>query len=117
MAQMEHRDARVFAMCQHLRSAIDLLEQIASEPYRPPETLKPEKEEVLVVVPRPELPPEKLTYTVKDASSAIGVGKSTIWKAIADGKLKAVKLGTRTLIPGAALRAWMDAFPVITRRG
>lgn len=26
MAQMKHRDARVFMLCQHLRAAIDVLE-------------------------------------------------------------------------------------------
>jgi hypothetical protein len=41
MAQMKHRDARVFALCQHLRSAIDTLEQIAAESYRPPEKPAP----------------------------------------------------------------------------
>jgi hypothetical protein len=33
---MKQRDARIFALCQHLRSAIDILEQIASQPYQPP---------------------------------------------------------------------------------
>ena len=42
MAQMKHRDARVFMLCQHLRAAIDVLEQIASEPFQPPPKAKPE---------------------------------------------------------------------------
>jgi hypothetical protein len=47
MEQMKHRDARVFMLCQHLRSAIDILEQIASDPYQPP--VQPTQEEVACV--------------------------------------------------------------------
>ena len=38
-AQMKARDARILALCQHLRAAIDLFEQIAGEPFKTPETL------------------------------------------------------------------------------
>ena len=57
------------------------------------------------------LPVEKLTYTVKEAAAALGVGKSGLYKAMAEGKLVAVKLGNRTLIPADALRAWMGTWP------
>jgi excisionase family DNA binding protein len=114
MAQMKHRDARIFAMCQHLRSAIDIWEQIASEPFQAPEKAAPEPVPVVQPPPPPVLPPEKLTYSLKEAASAIGVGKSTLYKALSDGRLTAVKLGNRTLIPAEALRAWMSTWP---RRG
>lgn len=111
MAQMKHRDARVFALCQHLRSAIDILEQIAAEPYRPPEKPAPAPVSQPVAPPPRELPPEKLTFTMKEASAALGVGRTTLYAAIADGRLGAVKLGARTLIQREALCAWLTSLP------
>jgi hypothetical protein len=54
LAQMKHRDARVLQFYRHLRSAIDVLELIALEPYQPPE--KPVLDPVSVVA-SPSLPP------------------------------------------------------------
>jgi excisionase family DNA binding protein len=110
MTQLKHRDARVFVMCQHLRVAIDVLEQIASEPFQPPQKPKPETPSV----PAPtavEIPPDKLTYTIKEAAAALGVGRTTLWRAVSDGKLPAVKFGSRTLIPADGLRQWISAMP------
>lgn len=112
MAQMKHRDRRMLEMCRHLRAAIDVFEQIAAEPYQPPERAMPER--VGSPAPRappPELPAEKLTYTVKQTAAALGVGQTTVWKAVADGKLSAMKLGSRTLIPADSLRAWIASLP------
>ena len=114
IAQMKHRDARVFMLCQHLRAAIDVLEQIASEPYRPPEKAVPDR--VMEPVPPPTNSSEKITYTIKEAALAIGVGKTTIYKALADGKLTAVKLGSRTLIASEDLRQWVATMPPRRRR-
>jgi excisionase family DNA binding protein len=110
MAQMKHRDARVFALCQHLRAAIDVLEQIASEPFQPPTKTLPEAPSVTPAPPR-EIPPEKLVYTTKEAAAALGIGRTTLWKAISDGRLAALKLGSRTLIPADALRQWIASLP------
>lgn len=115
MAHMKHREASVSAMAQHLRQAIDIWEEIQHFPFEKPEPLpkaKP-KEEGPPAPPSPpkELPPAKLSYTLKEAAAAIGVGRSTLHKAIAEGRLKAVKLGNRTLIPADTLRAWLDALP------
>lgn len=113
MAQMKHRDARVFALCQHLRSAIDIFEQIAAEPYRPPEkpAQPPAPASQPVAAPPHEPPPEKLAFTLKEASAAIGVGETTLYAAIADGRLLALKMGNRTLIPAESLRAWIASLP------
>lgn len=110
MAQMKHRDARVFVFCQHLRSAIDILEQIAAEPYRPPQEPTPEAAPP-PAPPPPVIPQGKITYSVKEAATAVGIGKTTLWKAISDGKLPAIKLGNRTLIAADALRAWLFSHP------
>jgi excisionase family DNA binding protein len=113
MAQMKQRDARVFALCQHLRSAIDIFEQIAAEPFRLPEKPSPEPASQPVAAPPRELPPEKLAFTLKEASAALGVGRTTLYAAIADGRLTAVKLGNRTLILGETLRAWLASLPAV----
>ena len=112
MAQMKHKDARVLEFYRHVRSAIDVLELIALDPYQPPE--KPVPEPVASVAPPPPppvIPQEKLTYSVKEASAALSLSKTTIWKAIADGVLPAQKFGNRTLIPAEGLRAWLAAMP------
>jgi excisionase family DNA binding protein len=111
MAQMKHRDARAFALCQHLGLAIDILEQIAADPYRPPERPAPEPLPPPVVTPPRELPPAKLAFTLKEASAALGIGKTTLYQAMAGGRLVAVKLGNRTLIPADALHAWVASLP------
>ena len=109
-AQMKNRDARIFELCGHLRSAIDVLEQIASDPYRT--IVKEASEKVPPLAPHPqEFPPEKLAYSIKEAAAAVGVGRTTLWKAITEERLLAVKLGTRTLIPSDALRAWIGSLP------
>jgi excisionase family DNA binding protein len=110
MAQMKHRDARVFALCQHLRAAIDVLEEIASEPFQPPRKTAPDAPSV-TPAPPPEIPPEKLTYTMQEASAVLGIAKSTLYKALAAGKLSAIKLGSRTLIPADELRQWIATLP------
>jgi excisionase family DNA binding protein len=113
MAQMKHRDARVFALCQHLRAAIDVLEQIASEPFQPPRKTAPDAPSV-TPAPPPEILPEKLAFMIKEAAAALGIGTATLWRAISDGKLVALKLGGRTLIPADSLRQWVASMP---RRG
>lgn len=115
-AQMKHRDARVSAMAQHLRAAVDLWEEIQLYPFK-----KEEPVEAPPQVPPPARPPvialpsEKLAYGIKEAASALGIGRTTIWRAIKDGKLSAVKIGNRTLIKTEALQAWLSA-PVARKK-
>lgn len=113
-AQMKHRDARVSAMAQHLRAAVDLREGIPLYPCK-----KQELSEPLPPPPAPPpvvaLPSEKLAYGIKEAASALGVGRTTIWRAIKAGKLSAVKVGNRTLIKTEALQAWLST-PVARKR-
>lgn len=111
-ARMKARDARILALCQHLRAAIDLFEQIAGEPFKTPETLMPEPQSVPPPPERVALPVEKLTYNLKEAATALGIGKTTLYKAIAERRLRAIKLGSRTLIPSEDLRAWIAAHPM-----
>jgi excisionase family DNA binding protein len=107
-AQMKHRDARVNAMAQHLRAAIDLWKEIQQYPFKKEERSDPPPPPAPPPVVK-TLPPEKLAYGAKEAASAHGIGRTTLWRAIKDGKLPAVKLGNRTLIKTEALQAWLSA--------
>jgi excisionase family DNA binding protein len=88
-----------------------VLEQIASEPLRAPAKAV---EEPVRAVPPPaaiHLPPDKYASTMKEAVAALGVGRTTLYHAIAEGAVPAVKLGNLTLIPVDALRSGSNALP------
>lgn len=69
-AQMKHRDQRVFLLCQHLRAAIGVFEEIASAPHV-----------------------EEKTVEVAPPPPSLGVGKTTLYQAMKAGAFKVVKLG------------------------
>ena len=50
-------------------------------------------------------------FTVVQAAQVAGVGRSTLYQALAAGKLRARKLGRRTLILEHELRAWLEELP------
>lgn len=43
-------------------------------------------------------PCPRLSYSIDEASAAIGVGRTTLYELIKVGKLRAIKVGKRTLI-------------------
>lgn len=49
--------------------------------------------------------PHKLAYSIKEACQASSLGKTTLYKHIAAGRLVARRIGGRTLIPAASLYA------------
>ena len=53
----------------------------------------------------PAPPPIPLSYTVKGAMAATGLGRSVIFQLMADQNLERVKIGKRTVIPHASLMA------------
>ena len=116
MAQMKHKDARVLQFYRHVRSAIDMLELIALDPCQPPEKPAPEPVAAPPPAARPTIPEEKLVYRVREASEAIGLSRTTVWKAIANSALPAQKVGNRTLIPTDSLRAWLASMPPARRK-
>lgn len=49
-----------------------------------------------------------LAYSINEASRATSLGRTRLYQLIADGTLKAVKIGNRTLIPAHALHKLLE---------
>lgn len=54
---------------------------------------------------------EPLVLGVKDAAAFVGLSKSRLYELIADGAIEARKLGARTVVPVASLRAYVESAP------
>ena len=50
----------------------------------------------------------KISYTIKEASAACGISRSTLYGLIKAGELVTVKIGSRTLIRRADLEGLLD---------
>ena len=57
--------------------------------------------------------PDKRALTVEEFIAAYGIGRTTTYEEIAAGRLAAVKLGRRTIIPREAADAWLASLPPI----
>lgn len=49
--------------------------------------------------------PPKLGYSIKEACKASSLGRTTLYSHINAGRLRAVRVGGRTIIPAEALHA------------
>ena len=56
----------------------------------------------------------KLAYSIPEASTVSGTGRTSIYEEIKAGRLRAVKRGRRTLILVDDLRAWMESLPRVS---
>lgn len=54
---------------------------------------------------------DRLAYSPDEAAKAIGQGRTKLFQAIKDGKLRAVKNGRRTLILRADLEGYLASLP------
>ena len=52
---------------------------------------------------------ERLSYSVQEAASALGVSSRTIHEFVKDGNLAHFRMGTRVLIPSDALRQFIES--------
>lgn len=50
----------------------------------------------------------KITYTMKEATAATGISRTTLYALIKAGDLRPVKIGSRTLLRHADLEALID---------
>jgi excisionase family DNA binding protein len=48
-------------------------------------------------------PPPALAYRINDFAKAVGIGRTTIYKLIAEGKIRPIKIAGRVLIPAAEI--------------
>lgn len=54
-----------------------------------------------------------LALTIPEAIKVAGVGRSTLYAEISQGRLRAVKSGRRTLILTEDLRRWLENLPAV----
>jgi excisionase family DNA binding protein len=54
--------------------------------------------------------PEKLSYTVSEVCLATGLGRTSIYEAMAQGSLKSIRACGRRLVLKADLEAWLTSF-------
>jgi excisionase family DNA binding protein len=54
---------------------------------------------------------EPIVLGVRDAADFIGLSRSRLYELIAEDKIEARKLGSRTVVPVASLRAYVEAAP------
>ena len=52
-----------------------------------------------------------LTFSIRDACTAIGIGRTKLYSLINDGKLDARAIGGRTVIPAASLQSFVANLP------
>lgn len=57
--------------------------------------------------------PATLAYSISDACRATGLGRTSIYGLISEGRIEARRCGGRTLIPAESLRAFLASLPPV----
>ncbi len=55
--------------------------------------------------------PQKLAYSIREACNTSSLGKTTIYSHISAGRLTAIRVGGRTVIPADILQANLNGGP------
>ena len=55
-----------------------------------------------------ERPQQRLTMTVEEAATALGISRATAYEAVSRGEIPAIRIGRRILIPKVALEKLLD---------
>jgi excisionase family DNA binding protein len=63
---------------------------------------------------RPPLSAAKLLLSINEVKQQTGLGRTTIYKAIALRQLPILKVGSRTVVPYAGLVAWIGSLQAQT---
>ena len=58
--------------------------------------------------------PMEITYALspKDAAKSLGISRATLYRQISNGRIRVVKIGSRSVIPASCLLALLDE-PVV----
>ena len=59
---------------------------------------------------------EEGAFSIEEFCVWAGIGRSAAYEEINDGRLDARKRGSRTLIPRAAARRWLENLPLLKSR-
>lgn len=51
----------------------------------------------------------RAALSIAEAAKSAGLGRSTIYEAISDGKLRSLKVGGRRLVRPGDLNAWLES--------
>lgn len=60
---------------------------------------------------RRALPPGPLLFSIRDVTDTLNCSRAQVNRLLATGKIRAVKLGSRTLIPADSLRQFVEGLP------
>jgi excisionase family DNA binding protein len=52
-----------------------------------------------------------LLYRISDAASLLGISRSNVYHLLNEGRLTSVRIGSRRLIPRAALESFVECLP------
>ncbi|MHB1486639.1 MAG: helix-turn-helix domain-containing protein [Acidimicrobiales bacterium] len=55
-----------------------------------------------------ERPQQRLTMTVEEAATALGISRATAYEAVSRGEIPAIRIGRRILIPKVALEKLLE---------
>ena|SRR5581483_554423 len=97
-----HVDAQLTQLFHHIRRTVDILEHI----LRSRESARLRSE---TGVESGAQSPEHLAYSLQQVGELVSVGRSSLYKAIKAGELRAVKQGRRTMVLSDDLRAWLSS--------